>query len=92
MYSKTLFKSGALLATLVVASMSAHATPCDEVKSAIAAKIEKNGVTNYTLEAVSADQVGDRKVVGVCEAGAKKIVYSRGAAAKAQEKPQTQDK
>lgn len=60
------------------------ATSCDDVKSDIAKKLEAKGVTSYTLEAVPKDQdVADGKVVGVCEAGAKKIVYKRGAAAAA---------
>jgi hypothetical protein len=80
-------KQALALATLFVVSASAQplrATSCDEVKSDIAKKLEAKGVTSYTLEAVSKDQeVTDGKVVGVCEAGAKKIVYKRGAAAAA---------
>jgi hypothetical protein len=55
----------------------AQVKPCEELKTEIAAKIDANGVKNYTLEVVPAEQVGDRKVVGSCEAGAKKIVYVR---------------
>lgn len=73
-----------LALAFVLASASAQpvlATSCDEVKSDIAKKLEAKGVTSYTLEAVPKDQeVTDGKVVGVCEAGAKKIVYKRGTA------------
>ncbi len=55
----------------------AQLKPCDELKAEIAAKIDANGVKNYTLEIVPTEQVGDRKVVGSCEGGAKKIVYVR---------------
>lgn len=55
----------------------AQLKPCDELKAEIAAKIDANGVKNYTLEIVPTDQVGDRKVVGSCEGGSKKIVYVR---------------
>lgn len=55
----------------------AQLKPCDELKAEIAAKIDANGVKNYTLEIVPNEQVGDRKVVGSCEGGAKKIVYVR---------------
>ncbi|MGH8505054.1 MAG: DUF1161 domain-containing protein [Stenotrophobium sp.] len=55
-------------------------TPCDQVKAQIAKKIESHGVKSYTLEAVAVADVKDQKVVGVCEGGAKKIVYQRGAA------------
>jgi hypothetical protein len=66
------------MGVLLVASTGALAgTPCDEVKAGIASKLDAKHVTNYTLEAVPADKVGDAKVVGTCEAGAKKIVYAR---------------
>ena len=54
-----------------------EATPCDEVKTAIAAKLDTKHVANYTLDVVTSDKVGDAKVVGSCEGGAKKIVYTR---------------
>jgi hypothetical protein len=53
-------------------------TPCEEVKSEIAQKLEAKGVKSYTLEVISKDQETDAKVVGICEGGAKKIVYRRG--------------
>jgi hypothetical protein len=66
-------------ATLALTAAPALAAkPCEELKSEIAAKLDGKGVTGYTLEIVPADQdVGDKKVVGSCEGGAKKIVYSR---------------
>lgn len=63
--------------SLVLPAVWAQVKPCEELKSEIAAKIEANGVKNYTLEIVASDQVGDRKVVGSCEGGSKKIVYER---------------
>jgi len=51
--------------------------PCEELKGEIAAKIEAKGVKTYTLEVMPADQVGDKKVVGSCEGGTKKIVYAK---------------
>lgn len=55
-------------------------TPCDDVKAMIAKKLDGKGVKNYSLDAVAAADVKGQRVVGSCEAGAKKIVYSRGAA------------
>jgi hypothetical protein len=55
-------------------------TPCEQVKSEIAQKLDAKGVKSYTLEVVSKDQETDAKVVGTCEGGAKKIVYRRGTA------------
>jgi len=59
-------------------SLAAHAAkPCEELKSEIAAKLDAKGVKNYSLDIVTNDQVADKKVVGSCEGGTKKIVYGR---------------
>lgn len=58
----------------------AAAKPCEELKSEIATKIDANKVINYTLEILDndkAEKATDAKVVGSCEGGTKKIVYSR---------------
>lgn len=67
--------------TLMSLPLLAHAS-CDTVKSSIDAKIKANGVSNYTLDVVAADQADKSggKVVGQCESN-KAIVYSRGQAA-----------
>jgi hypothetical protein len=70
-----------LLAQLLALSfvvVSAAPKKCDELKKEIADKIDAKGVKNYTLEIVAKDDVKEgMKVVGSCEAGTKKIVYSR---------------
>lgn len=63
--------------SLALPTVWAQVKPCEELKTEIAAKIDANGVKKYTLEIVANDQVGDRKVVGSCEGGTKKIVYVR---------------
>ena len=45
--------------------------------AAIAAKLDAKHVSGYTLDVVPADQAGDGKVIGSCEGGAKKIVYTK---------------
>jgi len=62
---------------LVGASAFAAGKPCEELKSEIAAKLGAKNVTGYTLEVVEAEKVGEQKVVGSCEGGTKKIVYSK---------------
>jgi predicted lipoprotein with Yx(FWY)xxD motif len=65
-------------AALLCAGASAFAAkPCEELKSEIAAKLDAKNVTGYTLDIVEADKVGDAKVVGSCEGGARKIVYAK---------------
>jgi len=60
----------ASVAVLLFASALAYAEgpkPCEELKSEIQKKLEANGAKAYTL-------------VGSCEAGTKKIVYSKTSA------------
>lgn len=71
-----------IVVALVLLSLPllSHAS-CDTTKASIDAKIQANGVSNYTLNVVSADEsVTDGKVVGHCEGG-QQIVYSRGGGA-----------
>jgi len=76
----------AILIATVVSSLvcvPAHAAKdCEELKSEIAQKLEAKGVKSYTLDIVGKDEEvkGESKVVGACGGGAKKIVYTRGAA------------
>jgi len=66
-------------AALALAGSSAFAAgkSCDELKTEIAAKLDAKKVTGYSLDIVDAAKAGDGKVVGTCESGAKKIVYSK---------------
>jgi len=52
--------------------------PCEELKSEIAAKIDANGASGYSLEVVDKGASTDAEVVGSCEGGTKEIVYKRG--------------
>jgi hypothetical protein len=58
-------------------------TSCDQVKSAIEAKIRGHGVKQYTLEVVAPDQTGERKVIGSCDGGKQRVVYARTTSAPA---------
>ena len=76
-----------LAVTLVAMSMLpltafAEKKSCEELKTEIAAKLDAKGVKGYSLDIVAKDaDAGDGKVVGTCEAGSKKIIYKKGAAA-----------
>jgi hypothetical protein len=67
----------ALIALALVSTHALAATSCEELKAAIAAKIDAKGVTQYTLDIVVNDQADDKKVVGSCDSGTKKIVYAK---------------
>lgn len=62
--------------SLVVAPAFASKN-CEELKSEIAAKLDAKGVTGYTLEIITTEEVKDQKVIGSCEAGTKKITYKK---------------
>ena len=68
-----------LLATVVLllAAPAYGAKPCEELKSEIDAKLKEKKVEGYTLEVVASADVKDQQVVGSCEGGTKKIVYTR---------------
>ncbi len=68
-----------LLAGLLLCSAPAWAgpKPCEELKGEIEAKLKEKKVAGYSLEVLKAADVKDQKVVGSCEGGAKKIVYTR---------------
>jgi hypothetical protein len=68
----------ALLALAVLLNSSAFAgKPCEELKAEIEAKLDAKGVRDYTLEVVPSDQIAEKKVVGSCDGGTKKIVYTK---------------
>ncbi len=64
-----------LLASLAI-STSAFAN-CEDLKTTLAAKLDARHVAGYTLEVVPTGQGGDAKVIGTCEGGTKKIIYTK---------------
>jgi hypothetical protein len=50
---------------------------CENLKTEIAAKLDAKGVKSYSLDIVAKDKDTEAKIVGTCEGGTKKIVYSR---------------
>jgi Protein of unknown function (DUF1161) len=74
----------AAIGVVIFAAASAHAQgikPCEDLKAEIAKKIEANGVKSYTLDIVEKDKDAEGKVVGTCDGGTKKIMYSKTSAA-----------
>ncbi len=69
-----------LLSVILIGLNQAAAAvkPCEELKAAIAAKLDSKNVKKYELKIVAADSsVTEGKIVGSCEDGSKKIVYVR---------------
>ncbi|MDB5103013.1 MAG: hypothetical protein JWP91_702 [Fibrobacteres bacterium] len=72
-------------AQAVSAPVTAPAAPaasgrktCEDVKAEIDGKLKAKGVKAFTLGILPSADVKTEKVVGSCEAGAKKITYKRG--------------
>jgi hypothetical protein len=73
----------AATAVLLFVSMPAQAQgpkSCDELKTEIAQKLDDKGVKGYTLDIVAKDKDAEGKVVGTCEGGTKKIIYTKAPA------------
>jgi hypothetical protein len=73
----------ATTAVLLFVSVPAHAQgpkSCDELKTEIAQKLDAKGVKGYTLDIVAKDKDAEGKIVGTCDGGSKKIIYSKTAA------------
>jgi Protein of unknown function (DUF1161) len=68
---------------LLAGTAPAHADNCAAIRSAIETKIRSNGITNPVLTVVAQDAQAPGRVVGSCDRGAKKIVYTVGTAAPA---------
>lgn len=67
-----------MAAALLLALPTAWAgKSCDELKTEVAGKLDAKGVKNYTLDVMASADVKDQKVVGSCEGGSKKLVYTR---------------
>jgi hypothetical protein len=68
----------AVICCALATSALAAPKPCEELKAEIEAKIQARGVTSYTLEIITNDEVHDQNmVVGSCDGGSKKIIYQK---------------
>ena len=81
MRKQWLISGGFVVLAGALIAMVARPTPgrkvCEDLKSEIGAKLEAKGVKKFTLKIVDNADVGGEKVVGSCDGGTKKIVYSR---------------
>jgi hypothetical protein len=66
-----------IVALALVSANAVAATSCEQLKAEIVTKLDAKGVVGYTLDIVPNDQVGNQKVVGSCDGGTKKIVYTK---------------
>jgi Protein of unknown function (DUF1161) len=81
-----------LVATALAFGVStSYGNNCDSIRAGIVAKIRASGTTTFTLTTVASDAQVTGKVVGTCDLGSKKIVYTQvvsAAPAPSKAKPQ----
>ncbi len=67
-----------LVVTLsIIASPAFAQKSCEALKDEITKKVESKHVKNYQLDIVDKDEVKDQKVVGSCDLGRKRILYTK---------------
>jgi Protein of unknown function (DUF1161) len=75
-----MLKFAAFFAPLVLACTASYADNCDALREQIDGKIQAAGVARFSVVVVDSDANASGKVVGSCAKGAKKILYTQGAA------------
>ena len=55
----------------------AQSKSCEDLKMEIAAKLDEKGVKNYELKIVAPEEVKGETVVGSCDGGTRRIIYTR---------------
>jgi Protein of unknown function (DUF1161) len=64
---------------LLASASAARADNCDAIRAAIETKFRGNGVANPVLTVLPQSAMATGRVVGSCDKGAKKIVYTAAA-------------
>lgn len=70
---------GLLLAATLALPAAAEGLSCETLREQISAKIRAGGVSQFTLVIADPSAKVDGRVVGSCERGSRKIVYTAGA-------------
>lgn len=66
----------AIAAAALYAALPSFAASCTELQAEVEAKIRNGGVSQFTITIVDANAADAGKVVGTCEMGAKKLIYT----------------
>ena len=76
-FTSPLFRALSIASVTLVCTGAAHAISCEELRSSVEAKIQSKGVKSFTVTVVDANASAPGQVVGSCELGSKKLVYSQ---------------
>jgi hypothetical protein len=72
-----MLKAPLVSCTLWLACSAAAAQTCESIQSQIELKIRAAGTADFRLVTVPADSAAAGQLVGTCDRGAKKILYTR---------------
>ncbi len=79
---------GAIATTVALLQASAcHAFSCDELRTGVEARIRAAGVTAFSVSVADAGAPSTGRVVGTCDRGAKKLLYTPAESGAAQRLP-----
>jgi hypothetical protein len=59
-------------------ALPSHAVSCEDLRVEVESKIRGTGVTLFTVSVVEASASAPGKVVGTCDRGGKKLIYTQG--------------
>lgn len=71
-------------AAVLPAPASAERLECSVLLEQIEGKLQAHGVRHYRLEVVATEEQADGKVIGTCNGGTQKVIYTRTPPAPAQ--------
>jgi hypothetical protein len=71
-----------VLSLVTAAPAFAQRKSCEALAAEIAAKLDAKGVKGYQLDIVAAEKVGNKQVLGSCDAGTKKITFRKATGSK----------
>jgi Protein of unknown function (DUF1161) len=78
-----MLKAALISLALGLACSAAVGQTCESIRSEIEQKIRATGTTDFSLATVPAESSAAGKLVGTCDRGAKKILYTRVGSASA---------
>jgi hypothetical protein len=76
-FRKSKMLRAALFVLLPISSLANAADNCEPIRARIEAKISAAGVTSFSVAVFESAASAPGQVVGTCDSGTKKIIYSR---------------
>lgn len=71
--------SRAVIAAAMLQALPCSAVTCADLQAQVETRIRSAGVTQFSVSVVDASASSPGKVVGTCERGAKKLMYTQAA-------------